>query len=74
MAVIKLRISARIFQLRNPVFSVRLWISFESEALYSQISDSRKGGKRKNTFMFGVVQLVDTCELADLSGKVGLIW
>jgi len=56
------------------VFSVRLWISFERDAMYSQIIDSRKSGKRKNTFMFGVVQLVGTCELAELSGKVGLIW
>jgi len=29
------------------VFSVRLCISFESDALYSQITDTTKGGKRK---------------------------
>jgi len=62
-----------VFQLRNPVFSVRLWISFESDALYPQIIDIRKDGKRKKK-LFGVLQLVDTCELADLAEKLGLIW
>jgi hypothetical protein len=56
------------------VFSVRLWLSFESDALYPQIIGSRKGGKGKSTFMFGVGLLGEACELADQAEKMELIW